>query len=488
MCSSIPSTTFGRTKADSRPACGACGGGSLRRTWRWLASFDKTNEVRIWALPPDGAEPLWTFRLPSAITNCRFNDSGDTFAVTLFNGELYQWQLSDNLTGEFRTLRGLSPQIFKVAFDPRGRWIATTGDAGAPSVWPVASSRDRIVRSEPDAFSQIYVSPSGDLLAANTGEEIQVRPFPPTRLARSTTIFRPDGQNCNSFAVDWQGGVVSVGGSDGGVWVVPLAGGSATRLYGFTGIVTQCVLDPHGRYLAACGDPISNEGFTIVWDLETRLARRLKVPDVPQTVPVKFTPDGQLLTFGGNRLEKWNLDDLTYETILDDIDGGYYVPPIALTSECQRIFYIDKAANLVLKDLVSGERYAAQFDAAGAIIRAALSADGWAVALGSWQGSVHYWCVPEGHVYSLYGHAGMVNWIAIDPQNRWIVSTARDRTMRLWSVPEGPPLESLAYPDLLAKLRTATNLRVVRDPEQPNGFKIDLEPIEGWEYITARTK
>ena len=33
----------------------------------------------------------------------------------------------------------------------------------------------------------------------------------------------------------------------------------------------------------------------------------------------------------------------------------------------------------------------------------------------------------------------------------------------------------------MARLDTFTNLRVVRDPDEPTGWKLDIGPFPGWE-------
>jgi hypothetical protein len=43
-----------------------------------------------------------------------------------------------------------------------------------------------------------------------------------------------------------------------------------------------------------------------------------------------------------------------------------------------------------------------------------------------------------------------------------------------------PPIHTLRHDELIAKLRSLTNLRVVRDPESAVGWKVDLDRFPGW--------
>jgi hypothetical protein len=44
-----------------------------------------------------------------------------------------------------------------------------------------------------------------------------------------------------------------------------------------------------------------------------------------------------------------------------------------------------------------------------------------------------------------------------------------------------PPLRTLPHDELLAKLKSLTNLRAVRDPASDTGWKIEIGPFPGWQ-------
>ena len=46
-----------------------------------------------------------------------------------------------------------------------------------------------------------------------------------------------------------------------------------------------------------------------------------------------------------------------------------------------------------------------------------------------------------------------------------------------------PPLHTLPREELIAKLKTLTNLRVVRDSESATGWKLTHDPFPGWETV-----
>jgi hypothetical protein len=45
------------------------------------------------------------------------------------------------------------------------------------------------------------------------------------------------------------------------------------------------------------------------------------------------------------------------------------------------------------------------------------------------------------------------------------------------------PANIRSHDELTAKLKTLTNLRVVRDEESPTGWKLTHDPFPGWETV-----
>jgi len=80
----------------------------------------------------------------------------------------------------------------------------------------------------------------------------------------------------------------------------------------------------------------------------------------------------------------------------------------------------------------------------------------------------------------LYGHTAHVTGVAVSPNGRWIASAAEDGTIRLWPMPQGQPVQTLPYRELLAKIRALTNLRVIADPGSATGYKVEPDPFPGW--------
>jgi hypothetical protein len=74
----------------------------------------------------------------------------------------------------------------------------------------------------------------------------------------------------------------------------------------------------------------------------------------------------------------------------------------------------------------------------------------------------------------------------LSPDARWLASIGLrgSTTIHLWPIPDlsKAPLHTLPHDELLAKLRTLTNLRVVKDPESSD-WNWSLDPFPGWEQF-----
>ena len=115
----------------------------------------------------------------------------------------------------------------------------------------------------------------------------------------------------------------------------------------------------------------------------------------------------------------------------------------------------------------------------------ALDASGTILVTGDRNGVVRIGPLTGEEPHLLFGHTGAVTGHAVSPDGRWIASGSDDGTVRLWPMPDisKPPLHTLPHDQLLAKLKSLTNLRAVRDPASDTGWKIEVGPFPGWKDV-----
>ena len=141
---------------------------------------------------------------------------------------------------------------------------------------------------------------------------------------------------------------------------------------------------------------------------------------------------------------------------------------------------------LLLFDLVQGTSHAITTHGTGLGV-AQIDPTGRILVTGDADGVVRAGPVSGSEPHLLLGHEYGILSLAISPDGRWIAS-ASDDSVRLWPMPDvtKPPLHTLPHDELLAKLKSLTNLRVVRDEDSPNGWTLTHDPFPGWETVPTR--
>ncbi len=115
----------------------------------------------------------------------------------------------------------------------------------------------------------------------------------------------------------------------------------------------------------------------------------------------------------------------------------------------------------------------------------AIDETGTLVATGDLFGTVRVGPTTGEAPHLLLGHEAKILGLAIDPAGRFIASASGDATVRLWPIPKGPPFHTLPYEELLERLRSLTNVRVVEDETSTTGYSLAAEPFKGWEKVPA---
>jgi len=84
----------------------------------------------------------------------------------------------------------------------------------------------------------------------------------------------------------------------------------------------------------------------------------------------------------------------------------------------------------------------------------------------------------------LLGPSGVVKDVALSSDGEWVAAAVASQIW-LWPMPDldKPPLHTLPQEDLLTKLDTLTNLRVVENDTAPTGYRVDIGPFPGWQEV-----
>jgi WD40 repeat protein len=205
---------------------------------------------------------------------------------------------------------------------------------------------------------------------------------------------------------------------------------------------------------------------------------------------LRFTPDGRLLTSGSGGVRLWDLETGESEWLLTsdrwlemsaDGDGRFLLtaePDSSSNSLVANLTLFDRTTGASRPITSHGEPvgpYA--LDPTGTIIVTGVQGES-LLQVGS---------VDDSEPHLLYGHEHDVCEIAISPDSCWIAAGDEGGTIRLWPMPDvsKPALHTLPHDELIARLKTFTNLRVVRDEASPDEWKVEPAPFPGWEEVST---
>ncbi|HSL18476.1 MAG TPA: WD40 repeat domain-containing protein [Methylomirabilota bacterium] len=395
-----------------------------------------------------------------------------------------------------------------MGFSPDGSWLATDhGGTGTVALWNVSGPRSTVLARQKPRFVSVAFTPAGDLLSTSVEGTLRRWPLSAERGAGEVLWSRP-GALIGVWDVDPAGRFALVSERLAGrVLVVPLDGTAArshaaTRAPG-TQLWCNARLSPDGTLAAldiiSIGYPEAN-GLRIL-ELQTGAERILDTRPVG-TVRCEETgsategyalplwlPDGRLVSDGDAGLRLWDLDTGTSHVLRacrKARDSGFF---LLATPDSRTILRLEPAmatgetSSLEAFDIASGEtrKITSHGNRLSSFAR---DPRGTALVTGSQDGVVRVGPLDGGEPHLLFGHTGPV-WAAVSPDGSTVAAIAEDGTLRLWPMPDlsKRPLHTLPHDELLAKLKSLTNLRAVRDPESDTGWKIEIGPFPGWAVV-----
>jgi WD40 repeat protein len=390
----------------------------------------------------------------------------------------------------------------KAVFSPVHDWLVVAHQ-GVLTFWSLSEPRARVLTGHAQSVSRLVFTPDSQGLLSCGVDDVRLWPLGPGRGGVRRIVADYQGQ-CIDAALAPDGERVVLVGSNG-ARLAPFEGRGRWLADGasdFPHLFSAAAWDASGRRIAVASSyTASSHGDEIaafVFDLEAGTERRLPLAPPGESgqgydwgvYRLAFTPQGRLLA-GGSGGVRW------LDTDAGTSDWIWRLPKesnawIAASGDGRRVVATalqrdGKAASqgVVRIDLPAGAVQPVHSHGR-AVTAAALDTAGRTLVTGDEEGVVRVGAWEGGEPHRLCCHAGAVGTISVSPDGKWIAS-ASGGEIRLWPMPDlsKPPLHTLPYDELMAKLRALTNLQVVADPASAAGYRLDVGPFPGWKDVPS---
>ncbi len=453
-----------------------------------LATRDGEGAIHLWATRGSGGGPIAVLDSTEEVFGIRFNRSGTLLGFGHANGTARIWDLQSPPGTPPVELHGAGT-LSGPAFHPGGEWAATSSNEQGVSLWPLPRRPARILVRVPGGVENrgLVFAPDSSWVASVSGTDRLTR-WPLTRAAgRPLEIHVPSG--VFALAAHPDGSRLLVGGTNG-VSMVSFDGRPPKQLAGFAGWVWAVAFSRDGRFAAAGGgayDMGREDRLIRVWNIRDGTFRDLRTTE--GIYSLQFLSNDRILFLAGTTtahksLYRWTIGEGRADRLKEDFGAGTMLD---LSPDGSTVFLEESIAaygwvNTRLYGL-EDEEVSGLFPDVGDCRH---SRTGTLAVCAGLNNSVRVIPLDGRPAHDLIGHTGTVNEVAISTDDRWIVSAARDGTIRLWPMPEGDPILPLPGDQFLDRLRALTNVRVVLDASAPDGWKQVLDPPHpGWDTLPA---
>jgi len=519
-----PPRLLGRHESISLIACDPLG--------RYFATADADGEIRLWSLT--GKTPPTVLQGPPSSIALEFTDDGSFLTSSInvlgdakhwvwsFEGErprllgrftYGQWGIGDRVwdtvgrryarsgpelkirlwsmrapadAEPIFLLRGEVNRQWEMSFHPSGQWLANADKTGV-ALWPLARSYPIVIRRHEKRVHDVRFDPDGRWLAScSMDDTVRIWPLEGEVPLPGRVLLRDPGKQMMNIAWTPDGEQVLVGTAWSGFRLLSLSGDESQTVPEGVNYIEGTTISPDGRLAAGVVDVNAPGTRILVWDLSSGEVVTTLQPKGRFAYQLQFTGDGRLLSSSEHGLHSLNIGTGESELLY-----GGEVNRFSANIDRNRVVLVEgipREANdpqrAVILDLKTGETRILRHHGTN-VSTVALGQDGTTVVTADYDGVIRVGTISDDEPHLLLGHEDRVQAVDIDPLGRWIASGSNDATIRLWPMPDlsKPPLHTLPLNELVAKLKTLTNYRVVRDPESSTGWKVEIGPFQGWETV-----
>jgi WD40 repeat protein/predicted Ser/Thr protein kinase len=332
--------------------------------------------------------------------------------------------LVDDLTGHQGVINDL-------AFSPDGLRLASGGSDHTVRLWNLATARATLLHGHRDAVRSVLFSRDGNQLYTGSDDgTVKVWDVSPQQ---STNILRHSGYAAD-VAFSTNGTLLAVadwGAQTAVLWQLP----SQRRMENVGAHLGACSgvkFSPDGKLLATVGTNVQ------IWSISPRK----KNFDFPITAgggsfvqggSISFHPLKPLVAVGYADLRFWDLQNGQPMNLLAGASAKG-VQSVAFSPNGKRLAIGMQNGQVSILDFVTGRQSFSFHEHSGPVYTICFSHDGRLLASGGRDHRVVLYDVRQRVAVPLEGHRDGVSAVAFAPDDKTLVSTSWDGTIRFWSV------------------------------------------------------
>jgi mono/diheme cytochrome c family protein len=221
---------------------------------------------------------------------------------------------------------------------------------------------------------------------------------------------------------------------------------AARRLAGIAGNVNALTFSADGTRLAAAAGEPGVAGEAHLWTVADGKLRRVFRGHADALHAVALSPDGKLLATGGYDRDIILWDAETGKPLRTLEGHNEAVFDLSFRPDGKILASASADRTVKLWDVATGKRRDTLTEATKALHAVAFSRDGSRVAAGGVDNRIRVWRVSadaaEGTneiAHSTFAHEGSILRLAFSPDGKQLLSSADDRTVKLWNFPDMTP-------------------------------------------------